>query len=300
MSNALYLTSLAYCRQSEAGNSAAMALYEFINKPMLTLYAIGVCLLAVWMFRRLLTPAKLMLRNTPGRAFRMEPVQVFFLSLAIFFCQSGVGALAAINLKHFFPENSPAITVIPAAIACAVTIAASLVLAAYVFRFAIRRGLGLSFRHWLFDTARGLIAYLAVLPICAALLLVFSPLVPQDERTHQMLKILDTAAVQWQVLTVIVTVLLAPIAEELLFRGLIQSSLRQLTGNAWAGIAITSVLFALVHAPLWHTMPSLFVLAVAIGYNYERCGRIYPAILIHMLFNAVSIADYLGLISLGN
>jgi len=40
-------------------------------------------------------------------------------------------------------------------------------------------------------------------------------------------------------------------------------------------------------------MPALFVLSVILGYNYERCGRLYPPVLIHALFNSVFILNAL-------
>ena len=59
------------------------------------------------------------------------------------------------------------------------------------------------------------------------------------------------------------------------------------------GVVVASVLFALVHYPLWYQVPSMFVFGIVLGYNYERCGRLYAPILAHALFNAVNMAIFL-------
>ena len=137
-----------------------------------------------------------------------------------------------------------------------------------------------------------IIAYLAVLRLCSAALYFSVVLMPKDiQHTHEMLKAVGQLAGGWQWLIILSVVILAPVAEELFFRGLLQSMLRKYLNRPWLSILLTSIAFALIHQPLWHTMPALFVLSLAIGYNYERCGRLLPAILIHSFFNAVFIAE---------
>ncbi|HSV27681.1 MAG TPA: CPBP family intramembrane glutamic endopeptidase [Sedimentisphaerales bacterium] len=80
--------------------------------------------------------------------------------------------------------------------------------------------------------------------------------------------------------------IVVPWYEELLFRGLFQSLIRDVTGTAlrgWGSVVMTSVLFALLH-PTTH-WPALFVLSLAIGYSYEKSGSLIQAILIHSFFN---------------
>ena len=61
---------------------------------------------------------------------------------------------------------------------------------------------------------------------------------------------------------------------------------------AWAAIVLTASLFALVH-PLW-SAPVIFVLALGLGYAYERTGSLWTPMVIHCVFNALSTAVYLG------
>jgi membrane protease YdiL (CAAX protease family) len=61
--------------------------------------------------------------------------------------------------------------------------------------------------------------------------------------------------------------------------------------KVWIAIALTSVLFAIIH-PLW-TAPLIFVLAMCLGYAYQRTGNLWVPIVIHALFNAFNTIYYL-------
>jgi membrane protease YdiL (CAAX protease family) len=60
------------------------------------------------------------------------------------------------------------------------------------------------------------------------------------------------------------------------------------SNGAWLAILISSGLFAIVHTNPGH-WPALFVLAVCLGYAYEKSGSLFRPIFIHSLFNAASI-----------
>ena len=61
---------------------------------------------------------------------------------------------------------------------------------------------------------------------------------------------------------------------------------------SWMAILLTSLLFATVH-PLW-TQPLIFVLALCLGYAYERTNNLWVTITMHALFNGVSTALFLA------
>jgi membrane protease YdiL (CAAX protease family) len=96
-----------------------------------------------------------------------------------------------------------------------------------------------------------------------------------------------------RVLMFVFLVLIAPIFEEMLFRGILQSVIRGLTPRPWAAIVITSVFFAVSH-PLTH-LPALFVLSCCMGYAYEKSGSLLRPIFIHILFNAANVTAALVL-----
>jgi membrane protease YdiL (CAAX protease family) len=88
---------------------------------------------------------------------------------------------------------------------------------------------------------------------------------------------------------------IVPVYEEMLFRGLFQSLIRNVAGSAgrgWAAVIMASGLFAVLHPPMhW---PALFVLSLAIGYSYEKSGSLVRAILIHSFFNMTMMAAALS------
>lgn len=80
---------------------------------------------------------------------------------------------------------------------------------------------------------------------------------------------------------------LGPIVEELTFRGLGFHLLSQF-GDA-AAIVVTSLAFALAHG-IVEGIPVFFVIGAALGIVRSRTGSIYPAVLMHGIFNAIQLA----------
>lgn len=87
-------------------------------------------------------------------------------------------------------------------------------------------------------------------------------------------------------------VVIAPVVEEFLFRGLLQTTIRSFGYGPWFGIAISSALFAIVHAAPSH-WPAIFFLSAGIGYSYEKSGSLFRPIFFHSLFNASAIISTL-------
>jgi membrane protease YdiL (CAAX protease family) len=159
--------------------------------------------------------------------------------------------------------------------------------------------MGFTARRWLNDSIRSVIGFLAILPVCFFLLIATTWLILQwDPNTnllapHAYLQILIDSDVPmvWRTLLVLAAVVLAPLGEEIFFRGLLQSMFRRYLQQPWVAILLTSMLFSAVHFTDIKSLPALFALSMALGYNYERTGRLYSPIMIHMLFNMVNIAE---------
>ncbi len=83
-------------------------------------------------------------------------------------------------------------------------------------------------------------------------------------------------------------VVAAPVAEEILFRGIALPVLTRRLGP-WAALGATSVVFAAVHLDLT-AAPPLFVLGLAFGLAYLYTGSLTVPIAMHALVNAVSLA----------
>jgi ABC-2 type transport system permease protein len=84
-------------------------------------------------------------------------------------------------------------------------------------------------------------------------------------------------------------VLVAPLFEEWLFRGVVYRNLRRSQGII-VSVALSSVLFMVIH-PLESSLPVL-VLAIVTALVFERTRRVYPGILIHMGYNAIVVAAW--------
>lgn len=83
---------------------------------------------------------------------------------------------------------------------------------------------------------------------------------------------------------IIYTVIVAPVSEELIFRGLILGKLKQY-GYVFASI-IVSLLFALMHGNLPQSIPT-FIVSLFLCWVTLQSNSIIPAITIHMINNAV-------------
>ena len=85
--------------------------------------------------------------------------------------------------------------------------------------------------------------------------------------------------------------LLAPISEELVFRGAILRALLRWTPRHWVAIAISAVLFALIHANPAQ-MPHAFLIGLLLGWLYYRTDSIVPGIVYHWVNNSVAYVIY--------
>ena len=114
---------------------------------------------------------------------------------------------------------------------------------------------------------------------------------------HQTIEILLKAGAHdpWWWLTIASAVVLAPLAEEFVYRGLLQQGLKAIGLGTGTAIVITSFLFAIVH---WAALTdgsrlvgltTLFILAVGWGMLYERTGRMAAPVLAHDIFNATNV-----------
>ena len=85
--------------------------------------------------------------------------------------------------------------------------------------------------------------------------------------------------------------LLAPLAEELVFRGAILRALLRWHKNAWVGIAVSAVLFAMIHMNPAQ-MPHAFLAGLLLGWMYYRTDSIIPGVVFHWVNNSVAYVLY--------
>ena len=140
----------------------------------------------------------------------------------------------------------------------------------------------------------GLVLQIAV---AVALLPLANLLFPDGRPPQEMADIIagaDTPLLQ--VGLVIAAVVLAPLAEEIMFRGVLLTALER-RGRRF-GLVVSSLVFAAVHLlgldieMLWQSalvvIPPIFGLGLLLGWLTQRTGRLGPAIFLHSGWNMLA------------
>ena len=83
---------------------------------------------------------------------------------------------------------------------------------------------------------------------------------------------------------VIMLVLVAPIVEELIFRGLLQTKLKKSKMPVWLVILVVSFVFALAHGQL-NVAIDVFVLGIMLSVLREKTESIWSSVLVHIMKN---------------
>ncbi|MGH7666771.1 MAG: lysostaphin resistance A-like protein [Candidatus Dormibacteria bacterium] len=95
-------------------------------------------------------------------------------------------------------------------------------------------------------------------------------------------------------LAVISLAVIAPLVEEVVFRGFIYGALRRRFGVTLS-VVVSSVIFALAHTfsvggSIVLLGPSLFIAGVALALVYERSRSLVPGMVLHASFNLIAVA----------
>lgn len=104
---------------------------------------------------------------------------------------------------------------------------------------------------------------------------------------QQLVTALHEGSIGLKLVIFLSAIVIAPLAEEILFRGLVYASVKRYTERYFAAV-FSSLAFALLHANLGSFAP-LFVLGMFFALAYEITGCLAVPILMHAFFNAVSV-----------
>jgi membrane protease YdiL (CAAX protease family) len=236
---------------------------------------------------------------------RREVVRFVPWELGHIFLILGVGLLVLIFVKLAVDqtgvplEDAPPEAVLAAGILFQITAVFAILGVLLLIPGTELRHLGFSTRHFGSDVLLALAGYIVAVPITLLTLYIYLSLT--DPNLHQENPVIDLIAGErsltvWM-LTFVTAALLAPLMEELAFRVVVQGYLQKVEARwqlseVFPGlpggllpIVVTSWLFAMVHESASHR-PALFVLSMMLGWLYWKTGRIWPSLLVHLVFNA--------------
>lgn len=212
---------------------------------------------------------------------------MYALMMALVLAWAAFGAAPADEDRRMFSPGVLLTMTLPALVGLAVV------------AFYGRRGLqavGLRLGSVRADLSYGVVAAVAVFPLCVAglvvssLVLVRVGLGPHQPELLHTVESAHEAHQYWPLaLAILEASLLAPLVEEFMYRGVLMVSLMKLMG-AGGAIFGSSLLFALAHArDQPQSVLSVFVLGLAFGYVAYRTRSLLASIVTHALFNSVMV-----------
>lgn len=215
---------------------------------------------------------------------------------------SVVGVAAAMPIVGIGPDeltsavDSPKFLGVVSLVTYLIGVPVAAVAAAVVAPIAPAAGLKLRFR----DLWVGLLAFLWAIPVVQgasiASALIFSALgSTPDTVAHEALDaIMAAPGDPWTWATIASVTIGAPVFEEIMFRGFLQTAVRTWTGSGWTAVVLTSLVFAASHAAVvgvdgLYALAGLCALSLAMGAAFERTRSLGVPILMHVLFNTANV-----------
>lgn len=175
--------------------------------------------------------------------------------------------------------------------------AAALLFCLWLLRAALARPpevLGFHRRRVLRSVVFSLGIYAACLPVFYGLMMLSSRIFGQ-ELQQQVLDIALQEDVLFRGLYFVAVVALAPLLEEVLFRGVLLAVLRRHLGPA-GGIVVSALLFMAVHQQPVTFLP-LFWLGLILGFVYHYTGSLAAPVALHALHNGLQFGLILWAVS---
>jgi len=211
------------------------------------------------------------LRTSPAGFARASPMTLGLFAL-VYFILYGLAGLAVATREP------------TAAIGGALaTLAGGLVLYRVVVRRAFRPQGGRGER-----IGRGFLVLWAAMPLIYGVALLLQWL--GFEEQQKSIRWLADRREGWRLIA-LHAVLIAPVAEETCFRGLLYPALRQLRGPRYA-ILLTAVVFGLIHVLPAVVLP-MVLFGAAMAWLCETNGSYLPCLLAHMAFNGLTVLQLL-------
>jgi membrane protease YdiL (CAAX protease family) len=231
-----------------------------------------------------------------GRDLGPHGVWTWLVAAGVLFVTPVLGQVGGLLLSQGQAVDTPRAHATVGLIGYAASIAVALVLARLIHASAPGAGFGVRAKH----LALGVAAMAVCVPVVYAASILAAVVYEKatgtqidDNVAHSTLrKIVDNRVDPWAWVMIGLAVVAAPIQEELLYRGFLQSAVLSLTRRPWLAVVLTSAVFAVAHRTAgvpWYAIVTLFVLSVCLGAAFERWRSIGVPIAMHMAFNAANV-----------
>ena len=112
--------------------------------------------------------------------------------------------------------------------------------------------------------------------------------IPSPNYIVDLNNLLQPESVFGYILLIIAIAIIAPIGEELLFRGFLQQFLEQHWKDITRAILITSLFFSIIHMnPYWFIQ--IYILGIMLGFLSWKTNSIFPPLILHALNNGTAL-----------
>ena len=137
---------------------------------------------------------------------------------------------------------------------------------------------------------QGIKGWLTVIPFVLLISLIMNSLINNQNGSNPLLEIvLNNNNYLSFFLLFVTTTLLAPLFEEIIFRGILLPTLSRDFGVI-SGIIVSAFIFALAHLSLGE-MPPLFVLGIGLGITRIASGSLLSSVIMHSLWNGLTFLN---------
>jgi len=137
---------------------------------------------------------------------------------------------------------------------------------------------------------QGIKGWLTIVPFVLLISLIMNSLIDNQNGSNPLLEIvLNNNNYLSFFLLFVTTTLIAPLFEEIIFRGILLPTLARDFGVI-SGIIVSAFVFALAHLSLGE-MPPLFVLGVGLAITRIASGSLFSSVVMHSLWNALTFLN---------
>jgi len=110
---------------------------------------------------------------------------------------------------------------------------------------------------------------------------------PGFDMQESHMPLMGTSSTEW-IISALIMVVVAPVLEEIFFRGFIFKTLLE-RSKVWIAFLVSAAIFAGIHFEFGTFMP-LFILGLILNWIFFNTKSIYPGILFHIINNAIALS----------